>query len=232
MRHLNPTEKNIQKLANDLAFWYRYAPEGATHALATGGVSIKWLRWTDGGVWQVYMTHRHQEPLDPACFEHRENHLITKPPEPDIAPGRRVRYIADTTRKGWEGTIDKVEIDLDRVRVHYDNNVKQWYSIAALTGAPRFYDEEGEPVCERYLELLCEEQEPIGAPALPEDSTLYLVRGARGGPVAEFEDRGVAEIHSQKKAQESKSGQAYRIYKAVGEYQRTDPPVEYRRLDQ
>lgn len=219
---------DVDRLAIDLAYWFRNAPETAEMFLPGRG----WLRTNGDDTYQKWVegTWKRYDVQKISGWELQA--LVHRPELPETFVGQRVRYTADTSRKGWKGVVDKenrVSTDVDprnKIRVRFDSGTTQWYSRCALTGEPRFYGEFGEPEIIVYLQPI--EDKPMASFTQHDPEYVnpkYIVRGVRGGPEVDFFDSEAAHKYAREKAQDSKSGQAYRVFKAVTEYRRQEPPI-------
>ena len=160
MTYISPTA--IEKMKTDSAAWYLRAPKDAEAfmvrksrvvwlkrkprsygPLPPVAAANKWYHWNESrGRWQTGEVLQVSDPV------------FTKPADPVPVVGARVRYIKDTARKGWTGEVTMVCKETGRFRVQYDDGPKQWYSLPALTGAPRYFDDDtGLPHCDQYLVL-------------------------------------------------------------------------------
>lgn len=222
----------IYNIATSFAEWSKYAPEGATHvALGSNGDPVWFKKAAENmfGQWNHESCHWALV----ASYE-LPGELFEKPMTVKPRIGMPVVYIGPSSRNGWRGQIDKIE-DL-RIRVRWDK-ATQWYSIEAFTGAPRYYDEHGMPYVSRLVAPdatrdLTNYGSEVEVEAESEDKTRgrYIVKGVFGGPTKEHDKLDDAVRDAQQRARDSKSGQPYRVYEALSEYQREEPKVKHTQL--
>lgn len=135
--------------------------------------------------------------------------------------GRQVVYQKPrSSRYGWRGEV--IEDTGHRVTIAYHNcGVVQSYRRDALT-------EKSMDECDLYAYIrvlpLDEHNDDIV------DFDAYVVAGERGGAPIRCGTLAEAQDVANKRAEKSKSGQAYIIYGAFESYQRSTPPVEKKRI--
>lgn len=147
--------------------------------------------------------------------------------------GMRVIYsksplARDSSREGWTGTI--VEVD-QRVRNEKPRFHVLWDQAPQET--PHGTSYAGSAFADCYYGQTDEEDlryEHDRAYIFPlrgvvEDGRLYIVAGERGGDSQRVRGYEPARELARKKAQNSKSGQAYMVFQPVLLMQRQDPPV-------
>lgn len=162
-----------------------------------------------------------------------------------VIQGCRVQYNKPASgRHGWCGTVKWASPT--QLMVKYDNGVEQQYRLDAVQWAPvrgvlpELY---GSLVAARkvdsvyaYLKLVDyetpKESQPKREPERkPLDYRAYIVAGAQGGDPRFHTSLEQAEADAKALAQRSNSGQAVRVYRCVVEYQRQEPPVERREVN-
>lgn len=136
---------------------------------------------------------------------------------------KRIRYEKRGGRHGWTGTIKRVVPDLTvpgnaRITVEYDNGTIQEYCREAVCTQlqPGAFFEHG------YLRVIGEVHSDASR------SPTHIVQGRKGGAQTYVFSEDEAHDLAKKKAQQSRSGQAYMVLKIASEYQRDEPPVTRR----
>ena len=130
----------------------------------------------------------------------------------ELYPGMRVMHNKNgSSRQGWTGTVNSVETE--RFCVQWDNGTVQDYSDRAYYGEEHKFGayEEG------YIVMIGD--------SVNFDPTNYVVMGENGGNPQRVIGYENAVRSAHKRAQESKSGQAYFVCKPVEKFWREDPPI-------
>lgn len=187
-----------------------------------GGIKVEWdtatkgvtYGWLDRETWDWAYLVECDAP-DPKEAVEADPHSDELWHRRDVTEGTRVKYCKEGSRNGWTGTVVRAQ------ERHYSSFDVQWDQAPPLKDTTQYSGSALRTVANPDGYIV-----PIGE-AERGDQRVFLVAGENGGQPSRQTGLENARARARKRAQESKSGQAYVVFKAAETFQREEPPVKH-----